>query len=378
MQLGWFGDMLRDDLRNKKYDEAVRRVVSPLAEDNESVRCVDAGCGTGLLSLFALRAGAGVVVGVERDPYLAMLATMCAHRLDNQMQFPTPGAELRIALDDVLDVCFGEEDRGDVCVAELMDASGVGEDIASIVLHAHRCLLKPHAKVIPRRLRLLGGLARMALPPVDGIRVAALEQFWLGGQAIELGQGGDGGDWELLTTESLFVDLMLEDPDALGKAIGATHNVVLRGEREGEANAIVSWFEAELCEGVWLANTPGAAVTHWGQAVQPLEAPISVSAGGETRVSVRIDGAKMRVTPAVGGKAAPPAASLELQSAAQERLHDGLHPLLSEASRDLRTLCAIQAATVAIAAQPHLFGGEACAAATLVREALLRRPRRRV
>eukprot|EP01062_Namystynia_karyoxenos_P029509 TRINITY_DN22159_c0_g1_i1.p1 TRINITY_DN22159_c0_g1~~TRINITY_DN22159_c0_g1_i1.p1 ORF type:complete len:885 (+),score=263.16 TRINITY_DN22159_c0_g1_i1:112-2655(+) len=394
-QLGWFADMLRDALRNERYDTAIRKVVAeqvPTA-GSKGVTVVDAGCGTGLLTLCAMRAGAAAAVGVEREPYLAMLASMCTGREANRAQFPIPRADFVVALDDALDACLADENRGNVLVAELMDASGVGEDIAGIVLHAHRAFLQSGAVVVPRKVVVMGAVASMRLPGMaPGCNMAPLEAFWLGqGSAeagVELAPGGDGGEWSLLTEPAALLTLDLSDPSALGRALAPQRVQLTATPSGGTANAVVCWFDAELCKGVSLDNAPPlpgrpeTPVTHWGQAAQRLPAPLLLRPGEVVEVEACCAGATLRVTRVSGGEqseapadaAEATAAAVALQRAARDRAEGLLRPLMRAAAADPRQLAAVQGAVLAVACHPVLFGVDAGASAALLRVAYLRSP----
>jgi predicted RNA methylase len=62
------GQCLTDRMRSKQFDRAIRSVVQP----HHTV--IDVGTGSGLLALFAARAGARRVVAIEFDPYIAEVA----------------------------------------------------------------------------------------------------------------------------------------------------------------------------------------------------------------------------------------------------------------------------------------------------------------
>jgi uncharacterized protein len=62
------GQCMADRMRSKQFDRAIRSVVQP----HHSV--VDVSTGSGLLALFAARAGARRVLAVEFDPYIAEVA----------------------------------------------------------------------------------------------------------------------------------------------------------------------------------------------------------------------------------------------------------------------------------------------------------------
>ncbi len=62
------GQCLMDRERSEAFDRAIRSVV----QRNHTV--LDAGTGSGLLALFAARAGARRVIALEYDPYIATVA----------------------------------------------------------------------------------------------------------------------------------------------------------------------------------------------------------------------------------------------------------------------------------------------------------------
>ena len=63
---GYFADMLLDSDRNARYCEAIARAVADfVAREGRPPVVLDAGCGTGLLTLFALTAGAERVISVD-------------------------------------------------------------------------------------------------------------------------------------------------------------------------------------------------------------------------------------------------------------------------------------------------------------------------
>src|SRR5262249_40856432 len=65
----WYFRMIRDEVRHRAYDMALRRAIRP------GSRVLDIGTGTGLLAMMAARAGAAEVVTCERNSAVAAVAS---------------------------------------------------------------------------------------------------------------------------------------------------------------------------------------------------------------------------------------------------------------------------------------------------------------
>lgn len=72
--------MLDDKDRNDKYELAIKRGIAAFrAEQGRAPRVLDLGCGTGMLSVFALRHGAEHVVALDVNKHMVDLAKVKIH-----------------------------------------------------------------------------------------------------------------------------------------------------------------------------------------------------------------------------------------------------------------------------------------------------------
>ena len=130
--------LLRWD-RGLALKEVVRRVVRP------GSRVLDAGCGSGVLSLWSAQAGAAEVVGIDTGTILPAQALAKENGLDQVTRF------LQRDLDEVTEADVGG--RFDVILGMLYDNDPRRDEARSrLTSRIHRRLLKPGGVCVPNRV----------------------------------------------------------------------------------------------------------------------------------------------------------------------------------------------------------------------------------
>ena len=263
--------MLLDDVRNLAYRDAIAASVRP----GDVV--LDFGAGTGILGLFAARAGARRVYAVEKSE-TALLARRNIERND---------------LADRVSVIHGDmetltlPERVDVIVSEWLGTIGVDENLLAPLLVARDRWLRLGGRMLPEHVT-----AWMA--PVSSADAAAERGFYSGKPY--------GFDFSLLfetwphemawSQQPLASDCLMAEPHAMWTinvyAFPAAQarlpfraSLRFTAAREGEVDALALWFHADFGGGVTLTNAPGAPRTHWMQYLLPLERGCAVKSGTE-------------------------------------------------------------------------------------------------
>ncbi len=128
--------MLSDEPRTRAYVEAIRATVKP----GDVV--VDVGSGTGVLSVAAAQAGAERVYAIERTGMTAVA----------QKLFAENGVAERIVIVQGTSTSVSVPERADVMVSELVGNEPFDEQILAFTRDAHERLLRPGARLVPRRM----------------------------------------------------------------------------------------------------------------------------------------------------------------------------------------------------------------------------------
>lgn len=378
--LDWYSEMMNDAPRNLAFAAGIRQALAEApATLGAPRRVADLGCGVGVLSLLALRAGAERLLAVEITPHLSR----CARRVlakdpGAAAALAVGAAEVRCA--DLRQVSCDGSDRFDVVVSELLDAGGLGEKIVLFARHVKCHLLREGGRFVPGRLRIKAALVELRLPTVAGVGLAAFEPFWLPARAA-------AGEWLSLDLDGGLEMVAVSDAvEVFALDFNASQGDLARAlfERElsfplrcsGRCNAITWWFEADVSDSVpTLTSAPkifrpaGSEATHWSQAVAGMGPwQLRCEAGASFRVHVRTDGVNLTWTPldaaaAVAEEPRLPKEVLEAWREAGEEAAADLRALRDSLERmgDLSRLQAVQAAALHIAAQPACFGIEATA-----------------
>ncbi|MCP3915107.1 MAG: hypothetical protein GY711_06100 [bacterium] len=263
--------LLADRARTTCFQRAIEGVVRP----GDSV--VDLGAGSGILGLFACRAGARQVVAIDRGPFEPLVRGLYAENGFADRLVWIGKDSLEVELDQ----------RVDVLLAEILGNFAVEEAMLCYFLDARRRFLKPGGRLMPEKVRLFVAPTRTdapALPETRGplagsARNAMRETCW----AVDVAPSDLLGEPVLLSE----LDLARAQPGhrVAGKAV-----LRIAADAAGDAASvagIAGWFEADLGDGIVLSTAPWEPATHWRQVLFPLPEARSLAPGSEVVFSLR-------------------------------------------------------------------------------------------
>src|SRR5208282_3450912 len=271
--------MIRDRVRT----EAFRRVIESVVRPGDVV--LDVGAGSGILSLFAARAGAARVYAVEATT-VAVLA--------QELAAANGVAEIvRVIHGDIMDI--EPPERVDVIVSEWLGGFGIDEGMLVPVIVARDRWLKPGGVMIPRLVmawaalvhdRYLAETVAFLRASPYGLRFDDLvdktvnEIFYPGTFRHLAARDKRSEASRLWTTDASLTPV---------QRARAPHQAetVLPVRDFGTANALALWFSAQLAPGISLSVGPGDPPTHWGMTTAPLRAPVELTPGMSVRARVR-------------------------------------------------------------------------------------------
>ncbi len=253
-----------DRRRLERFEAAIRTVVQP------GDRVADLGCGSGILGLLCLRAGASHVFAID-----ASNAIEFAHRT-----LARAGLADRVTFIRKLSQRTELPDRVDVVVCDHVGYFGFDYGIVHTMQDARQRLLRAGGSVIPARIRLeLGAIASYAaLERIDGWHAPEVpeEYHWCRQLAINTTHGVELARDALLAgpVELGEVDLRVDQPEYFRWAAD------LHIARDGVMHGLSGWFHCELAEGVWMTNSPLAdRRIDRPQAFLPIDGAVEVRAG---------------------------------------------------------------------------------------------------
>ncbi|MES2603655.1 MAG: class I SAM-dependent methyltransferase [Pseudomonadota bacterium] len=261
---------LEDTVKLQQYADAIAASVKP----GDVV--LDLGCGTGVLGLMALRAGASRVYAIDEKPVLEI-----ARRTFAQAGFAERARCLRGSSFE-LDL----PERVDVIVCDHVGYFGIDYGILAMLADARTRFLKPGGMVLPAELRLW-----LAMTSMEGATTAV-------------------GNWhhavppdyqwvsELATNTKLSTHLdanVLNGAPALLQTLNLTApteefyswSVTLQASRAGKLDALAGWFECRLAGDIWMTNSPLAAdKLRRPQMLLAFESPLALQANDPIAATV--------------------------------------------------------------------------------------------
>jgi precorrin-6B methylase 2 len=263
--------MIRDHVRTDAFRRAIEAVVRP----GDVV--LDVGAGTGILSVFAARAGATRVYALERTT-IAVLAQEIADA--NGV-----GDIVRVVQGDAAEV--DPPERVDVIVSEWLGGFGIDEGMLVPVIEARDRWLKPGGVMVPRVVtawtalvhdRHLADMTDFLTDDPYGLALDPLVDMTY--EEIHYSRSS-----RHLTVEDLRTDpgrLWATDTESIPiEQAQAEHRAEteLHVGSRGTANALALWFTAELAPGVELGDGPSDPPTHWGMTTAPLRSTVELTPG---------------------------------------------------------------------------------------------------
>jgi SAM-dependent methyltransferase len=252
---------LRDGRRNAAYQEAIRSVV-----DNDTV-VLDLGCGSGILSFFAVQAGCRKVYALERSPFIRH-----AEAVAQRNGF---AGKIEFVHADIFDAQLPE--RVDLIIHDQIGSFVWEEEMVEKLKHARSTFLNPDGVILPYEVEL--SLVPLQYPPtyldsdfwrtpihgIDFSDLAELEER----QSAELARPRlvflDAPDGYLASPCAVATTNLYQD-DAAPTAIHAEIEVTSAGVCTG----ILGMFVIRLTPGVSLSTAPARPGTNWGQFILPV------------------------------------------------------------------------------------------------------------
>jgi protein arginine N-methyltransferase 1 len=246
---------------------------------------LDVGAGSGILSMFAARAGAARVYAVERTTVAVVAQELAAAN--------GVGEIVQVIHGDVMDVELPE--RVDVIISEWLGGFGIDEGMLAPVIAARDRWLKSGGVMIPRSVTAWAALVhdRYLGETVDFLRDNPYDLSLEGLVEMTVNEISYSGTFRHLTAgdrRSESGRLWTTDADLISlEQAQAPHEAetLLQVSNRGMTNALALWFSAELAPGILLSVGPGDPPTHWGMTTAPLRSPIELAPGIGVRAKVR-------------------------------------------------------------------------------------------
>lgn len=268
-----YGDMIECEPRMSVYAEALRRAVTP------GCTVIDLGAAFGVFALLACKYGAGKVIAIEPDPSIELLMPMAQAN----------GCADRITVIRGLSTEYTPETKADVIVSDCRGALSLYQHHIATLADARARLLAQGGTLLPMRDTLRIALARWPKTHRGNVRPWRRNKF-----GLDLSAGyrfaanmEQRARLKPRALVSAVQDLAVIDYRSITEPnLDAT--VELTAERDGAVHGLLTWFDAEIAEGLSYSNAPGEPELVYGQMFLPLEGAPRLAKGD--RITARVRG----------------------------------------------------------------------------------------
>lgn len=257
-----YHQMLGDPIRMQAFREAIFAVIKP----GDIV--VDLGAGTGVLSLWALQAGAKKVYAIEKTEAVHLAKEIAAaNGLKDKIEFINKNS---------MDVTLPE--RADVLISETLGSFGVDENTLQFTCDARKRFLTEGGRMIPQELELF-------VAPLEDSSIYDKLDFWRHIPDLDFSPAFDLFTKKIMV-EQVSADKLLTNPISLASidlrtlSDGAFEaHTFINIKKQGVIHGVAGWFSLALTDEITISTAPDAPLSHWKQAVFPFRDPIEVSEG---------------------------------------------------------------------------------------------------
>ncbi len=266
--------MIADAGRFSAYAKAIARAV----RSGDAV--VDIGCGPGVFSLLACRAGARRVFAIESEDCIQFARELAAaNGFADRIEFIQSDSR-RVELPE----------RANVIVSDLRGALPLYDHVIPSLEDARRRLLAPGGIMIPQRDILKAAVieaeeyySRLTSPWQKSVPELDLSPSLL--PILNDCYGASFKNEHLLTEAQ---DWGLLDY-TVGAATRATAELDFHATRKGMAHGVSLWFETQLFENIGYSSGPGPVGSVHGQLFLPLLEPVPLEMGQGIHMGLHAD-----------------------------------------------------------------------------------------
>jgi precorrin-6B methylase 2 len=267
------GMMLADQHRNSRFREAIEAVVRP----GDVV--TDVGAGTGLLSMFAARAGARKVYALESG-----MIAFIARRI-----IALNGMSDVIEVVQTSSLAFEPPEPSDVVISETLGYAVLDERFRPTVVDARERMLRPGGTLIPAAVNIyavpvdFGELPEQSgqLDQIEGLDFRPLAELF-----ARLPERRYISASSYLARPQRVARL---DCNSMSRAGPIDAKLKFRAGRAARLTGFAVWFDALLSEGVILSSHSDSVSNHWGQAFLPMRPPRRVVEGEQVHLQLSLD-----------------------------------------------------------------------------------------
>ncbi len=267
--LGYVSDTKRLAL----YREAIRRVLRP------SDVVADLGCGTAVLGVSCLKAGASRIHAIDESDALELARESLKRAgLQTRARFVESSTFHAVLPEQV-----------DLLICDHVGFFGVDYGLVELMGDARRRFLKPGGNMIPGRLKVFVGAVnseschRQATAWGDDAVPEYLR--WIRELGVHTRYAHSLAPENIVSDVATLdtIDLRQDHPSLF------SWSAVLTVESTCELHGLAGWFDCELAEGVWMTNSPlSDERIRRPQAFLPLSTTLFVTAGDHLRVRLML------------------------------------------------------------------------------------------